>query len=58
MRELVHDEMVKTKSDATSSKKSVFFIDIGLVRFYFAKLTDGLNRNYLKTIYISNFSIN
>jgi len=43
LRELLHEEMVKTKSDATSSKKNVFFIDNGLVRFYFAKLNHGLN---------------
>jgi hypothetical protein len=35
--------MVKTKRDATSSIKNNFFIDVGLLGFYFAKLNLGLN---------------
>ncbi len=38
LRELLHEEIVKTKNVATSSITNTFFIDIGLMEFYFAKL--------------------
>ncbi len=46
--ELLHEEMVKTKRHTTSSIKNNFFIEVGLLEFYFTKLNLGLNVNIKK----------
>jgi hypothetical protein len=38
LRELLHEEMVRTRRDATSSMRNNFFIDSGLFGYYSAKL--------------------
>lgn len=46
--ELLQEEMVKTKRHTTSSIKNSFFIEVGLLGFYFTKLNLGLNVNIKK----------
>lgn len=57
-RELLQEEMVKTKRHATSSMRNNFFIDKGLIRFYFTKLNQALNVFIEKRFIFQNFRIN
>ena len=58
LRELLQEEMVKTKSVATSSMINTFFIGKWVFQILFCKVKTWFECNYRKTIYISNFRIN